>query len=95
LLHSDVTHPGGNMYTIRRYTAFCRDLDYYLRYSIYAMLGSDCFILDELVLNGLKETYNALSISITSIIQAMREMTAGLISIDAGEKMGVCLPHLL
>jgi allophycocyanin beta subunit len=57
---------------IRRYTAFIRDIDYYLRYSTYAMLGGDCFILDELLLNGLKETYNSLGISIASTIEAMR-----------------------
>lgn len=73
LLHSDVTYLGGNMYVIRRYTAFIRrDIDYYLRYFTYAMLGGDCFIFDELLLNGLKETYNSLGMSIASTIQAMR-----------------------
>src|ERR671933_19918 len=38
LLYSDITRPGGNMYTTRRYAACIRDLDYYLRYSTYAML---------------------------------------------------------
>jgi allophycocyanin beta subunit len=33
LLYSDITRPGGNMYTTRRYAACIRDLDYYLRYS--------------------------------------------------------------
>src|ERR687885_398698 len=56
LLYSDVTRPGGNMYTTRRYAACIRDLDYYLRYSTYAMLAGDPSILDERVLNGLKET---------------------------------------
>jgi allophycocyanin beta subunit len=31
LLYSDVTRPGGNMYTTRRYAACIRDLDYYNR----------------------------------------------------------------
>lgn len=31
LLYSDITRPGGNMYTTRRYAACIRDLDYYLR----------------------------------------------------------------
>ncbi|MEM9008262.1 MAG: allophycocyanin subunit beta, partial [Cyanobacteria bacterium P01_F01_bin.86] len=56
LLYSDITRPGGNMYTTRRYAACIRDLDYYLRYSTYAMLAGDPSILDERVLNGLKET---------------------------------------
>ena len=54
LLYSDITRPGGNMYTTRRYAACIRDLDYYLRYSTYAMLAGDPSILDERVLNGLK-----------------------------------------
>ena len=33
LLYSDITRPGGNMYTTRRYAACIRDLDYYLRYA--------------------------------------------------------------
>ena len=52
LLYSDITRPGGNMYTTRRYAACIRDLDYYLRYSTYAMLAGDTSILDERVLNG-------------------------------------------
>jgi allophycocyanin beta subunit len=46
LLYSDITRPGGNMYTTRRYAACIRDLDYYLRYSTYAMLAGDASILD-------------------------------------------------
>ena len=49
LLYSDITRPGGNMYTTRRYAACIRDLDYYLRYSTYAMLAGDTSILDERV----------------------------------------------
>ena len=56
LLYSDITRPGGNMYTTRRYAACIRDLDYYLRYATYAMLAGDTSILDERVLNGL-DTY--------------------------------------
>lgn len=93
MLHSDVTHPGGNMYTIRHYVACTRNLYYYLRYSTYTMLAGDFLILDELVLNALKKTYNSLSISIASTIQAMREVTAALISIYAGEEMSVFFLH--
>ncbi|MEN9238805.1 MAG: allophycocyanin subunit beta, partial [Thermostichus sp. DG_1_6_bins_120] len=52
LLYSDLTRPGGNMYTTRRYAACIRDMDYYLRYATYAMLAGDTSILDERVLNG-------------------------------------------
>ena len=76
LLYSDVTRPGGNMYTTRRYAACIRDLDYYLRYSTYAMLAGDPSILDERVLNGLKETYIALGVPSGSAVRAVQIMKA-------------------
>jgi allophycocyanin beta subunit len=97
LLYSDTTRPGGNMYTTRRYAACIRDLDYYLRYATYAMLAGDPSILDERVLNGLKETYNSLGVPITSTvqaIQAMKEVTAGLVGPDAGKEMGVYFDYI-
>ncbi len=97
LLYSDVTRPGGNMYTTRRYAACIRDLDYYLRYATYAMLAGDASILDERVLNGLKETYNSLGVPITSTvqaIQAIKEVTASLVGADAGKEMGVYLDYI-
>jgi allophycocyanin beta subunit len=97
LLYSDVTRPGGNMYTTRRYAACIRDLDYYLRYSTYAMLAGDASILDERVLNGLKETYNSLGVPIVSTvqaIQAMKEVTASLVGADAGKEMGVYFDYV-
>ena len=48
LLYSDITRPGGNMYTTRRYAACIRDLDYYLRYATYAMLAGDTALASEL-----------------------------------------------
>jgi allophycocyanin beta subunit len=92
MLYSDVTRPGGNMYTCRRYAACIRDLDYYVRYATYAMLAGDPSILDERVLNGLKETYNSLGVPISTTvqaIQAMKEVTASLVGADAGREMGV------
>jgi len=97
LLYSDVTRPGGNMYTTRRYAACIRDLDYYLRYATYAMLAGDPSILDERVLNGLKETYNSLGVPVGSTvqaIQAMKEVTAGLVGADAGAEMGVYFDYI-
>jgi len=97
LLTSDITRPGGNMYTTRRYAACIRDLDYYLRYSTYAMLAGDTSILDERVLNGLKETYNSLGVPIgatVQAIQAMKEVTAGLVGPDAGKEMGVYFDYI-
>jgi allophycocyanin beta subunit len=97
LLYSDVTRPGGNMYTTRRYAACIRDLDYYLRYATYAMLAGDPSILDERVLNGLKETYNSLGVPVSSTvqaIQAIKEVTASLVGADAGKEMGVYLDYI-
>ncbi|MDJ1181088.1 allophycocyanin subunit beta [Roseofilum sp. BLCC_M91] len=97
LLYSDVTRPGGNMYTTRRYAACIRDLDYYLRYATYAMLAGDPSILDERVLNGLKETYNSLGVPIGSTvqaIQAMKAVTASLVGEAAGKEMGVYFDYI-
>ena len=97
LLYSDVPRPGGNMYTTRRYAACIRDLDYYLRYATYAMLAGEPSILDERVLNGLKETYNSLGVPIASTvqaIQAIKEVTASLVGADAGKEMGVYLDYI-
>jgi len=97
LLYSDLTRPGGNMYTTRRYAACIRDMDYYLRYATYAMLAGDTSILDERVLNGLKETYNSLGVPIGSTvqaIQAMKEVTAALVGMDAGKEMGVYFDYI-
>lgn len=97
LLYTDTTRPGGNMYTTRRYAACIRDLDYFLRYATYAMLAGDPSILDERVLNGLKETYNSLGVPIGRTVeatQAMKEVTASLVGPDAGREMGVYFDYI-
>ncbi|MGB8700708.1 MAG: allophycocyanin subunit beta [Thermosynechococcaceae cyanobacterium] len=97
LLYTDTTRPGGNMYTCRRYAACIRDLDYFLRYATYAMLAGDASILDERVLNGLKETYNSLGVPITTTVQAvqaMKEVTTGLVGADAGKEMGTYFDYI-
>jgi allophycocyanin beta subunit len=97
LLYTDITRPGGNAYTTRRYAACIRDLDYYLRYATYALLAGDASILDERVLNGLKETYNSLGVPIgatVQTIQAIKEVTAGLVGSDAGKEVGVYLDYI-
>ena len=97
LLYSDITRPGGNMYTTRRYAACIRDLDYYLRYATYAMLAGDPSILDERVLNGLKETYNSLGVPVgatVQAIQAMKEVTSSLVGADAGKEMGTYFDYI-
>jgi phycobilisome core component len=39
-------------------------MDYYLRYATYAWVAGDTKVLDERVLDGLRETYNSLSVAI-------------------------------
>ena len=97
LLYTDSTRPGGNMYTTRRYAACIRDMDYYLRYATYAMLAGDPSILDERVLNGLKETYSSLGVpagTTVQAIQSMKEVTAGLVGDATGKEMGVYLDYI-
>ena len=60
----ELIRPGGNAYTTRRYAACLRDLDYYLRYATYAMVAGNTDVLDERVLQGLRETYNSLGVPI-------------------------------
>lgn len=60
----ELIRPGGNAYTTRRYAACLRDMDYYLRYATYALVAGNTDVLDERVLQGLRETYNSLSVPI-------------------------------
>lgn len=97
LLYTDITAPGGNMYTCRRYAACVRDLDYFLRYATYAMLAGDASILDERILNGLRETYNSLGVPIGGTIravQAMKEVVTSMLGSEPGREMGVYFDHI-
>ncbi|MBE9138368.1 allophycocyanin subunit beta [Nodosilinea sp. LEGE 07088] len=97
LLYTDITAPGGNMYTCRRYAACVRDMDYFLRYATYAMLAGDPSILDERVLNGLRETYNSLGVPVGATVravQAMKEVTTEMLGADAGKEMGLYFDHI-
>jgi allophycocyanin beta subunit len=97
LMYTDITAPGGNMYTCRRYAACIRDLDYFLRYATYAMLAGDVSILDERILNGLRETYNSLGVPISATIravQSMKEVTTDLVGADAGKEMGAFFDYI-
>ena len=97
LLYGDITCPGGNMYPTRRYAACLRDLNYFLRYATYAMLAADASILDERILNGLKDTYLSLGVPIEPTIQALqtiKDVVAQRVGTDAGQEMGVYLDHI-
>jgi phycobilisome core component len=68
----ELIRPGGNAYTTRRYAACLRDMDYYLRYASYALVAGDTDVLDERVLEGLRETYNSLAVPIGPPFTASR-----------------------
>ncbi|MFB2834645.1 allophycocyanin subunit beta [Floridanema evergladense] len=78
----ELIRPGGNAYTTRRYAACLRDMDYYLRYASYALVAGDTYVLDERVLQGLRETYNSLGVPIGPTvrgIQIMKDIVKGLV----------------
>ncbi|MEL6765232.1 MAG: allophycocyanin subunit beta, partial [Cyanobacteria bacterium J06607_6] len=98
LLYGDITLPGGNMYPTRRYAACLRDLTYFLRYATYAMLAADASILDERVLNGLKDTYSSLGVPVEETIQAvqaMKDVVTQRVGAEAGQEMNVYLDHIV
>ncbi len=70
----ELIRPGGNAYTTRRYAACLRDMDYYLRYATYAMIAADNNVLDERVLQGLRETYNSLGVPIGPTVVGIQIM---------------------
>lgn len=70
----ELIRPGGNAYTTRRYAACLRDMDYYLRYASYALVAGDTDVLDERVLEGLRETYNSLEVPIAPTVRGIQIM---------------------
>jgi phycobilisome core component len=70
----ELIRPSGNAYTTRRYAACLRDMDYYLRYATYALVAADTDVLDERVLEGLRETYNSLGVPIGPTVRGIQIM---------------------
>jgi phycobilisome core component len=68
----ELIRPSGNAYTTRRYAACFRDLDYYLRYATYALIAGNTNVLDERVLQGLRETYNSLGVPISPTVRGVQ-----------------------
>nr|QCI07825.1 Allogcyanin beta 18 subunit [Pleonosporium borreri] len=68
----ELLRPGGNSYTTRRYSACLRDIEYYLRYGSYALIAGNTDILDERVLDGLKDTYNSLNVPIGPTVRSIK-----------------------
>lgn len=86
----ELIRPGGYAYTTRRYAACLRDMDYYLRYASYALVAGDTDVLDERVLEGLRETYNSLGVPVGPTvrgIQIMRENVQAMVA-SAGYETG-------
>jgi phycobilisome core component len=79
----ELIRPGGNAYTTRRYAACLRDMDYYLRYASYALVAGSMDVLDERVLQGLRETYNSLEVPVGPTvrgIQIMKDVVKDLVA---------------
>jgi phycobilisome core component len=70
----ELIRPGGYAYTTRRYAACLRDMDYYLRYATYAIVAGDSDVLDERVLEGLREVYNSLNVPIGPTVRGIQIM---------------------
>jgi phycobilisome core component len=70
----ELLRPGGYAYTTRRYAACLRDMDYYLRYASYALVAGDTNVLDERVLQGLRETYNSLGVPVGPTVRGIQIM---------------------
>jgi phycobilisome core component len=70
----ELIRPGGNAYTTRRYAACLRDMDYYLRYATYALVAGNMDVLDERVLQGLRETYNSLGVPVGPTVRGIQIM---------------------
>lgn len=68
----ELLRPGGNSYTTRRYAACLRDIEYYLRYTSYAIIAGNTNILNERVLDGLRDTYNSLNVPLAPTIRSIQ-----------------------
>lgn len=87
----ELIQPGGNAYTTRRFAACLRDMDYYLRYATYALVAGNTDVLDERVLEGLRDTYNSLGVPIGPTvrgIQIMKEIVQAQVAAAGVEDNG-------
>nr|QCI05479.1 Allogcyanin beta 18 subunit [Crouania attenuata] len=68
----ELLRPGGNSYTTRKYAMCLRDIEYYLRYASYALIAGNTNILNERVIDGLKDTYNSLNVPISPTVRSIQ-----------------------
>jgi len=91
----ELLRPGGNSYTTRRYAACLRDIEYYLRYASYALVAGDNNILEERVLDGLKDTYNSLQVPIAPTVRAINCLKEVILeNLEASDKFLIEEPFL-
>jgi phycobilisome core component len=97
----ELIRPGGNAYTTRRYAACLRDMDYYLRYATYALVAGSTDVLDERVLQGLRETYNSLTVPIgptvvgIAILKDMVKQQVADAGIEPGDWLDQPFDHMI
>jgi phycocyanin beta chain len=88
-----LVNPGGNAYTNRRAAACLQDLEIILRYITYAMFTGDSSVLDDIALNGLRETYQALGTPGASVavgIMKMKDASIAIVNDPNGITRGDC-----
>lgn len=73
--------PGGAAYHCRNMAACLRDMEIFLRYVSYAFLAGDKNVLEDRVLNGLKETYIALGVPCQSVIIGVEKLKKSTITL--------------
>lgn len=85
----ELLRPGGNSYTTRRYAACLRDIEYYLRYCSYAIIAGNVDILNERVLDGLRETYNSLEVPIGPTVRSIELLRDIIIEATSNENLPI------
>nr|YP_009394926.1 allophycocyanin beta 18 subunit [Polysiphonia stricta]ARW63488.1 allophycocyanin beta 18 subunit [Polysiphonia stricta] len=85
----ELLRPGGNSYTTRRYATCLRDIDYYLRYTSYSIISGSTDILNERLLDGLRETYLSLSVPVGPIVRSIEILKKILINEMSNENINI------
>ncbi len=97
----ELIRPGGYAYTTRRYAACLRDMDYYLRYATYALVAGNTDVLDERVLQGLRETYNSLGVPIgptvygIGILKTLVQETVAEADVEVGDYLAQPFDYMI
>jgi phycoerythrin beta chain len=65
---------GGPCHPNRKMAACLRDCEIILRYVCYALMAGDASVLEDRCLKGLKDTFNALNVSMPAMVKAINLM---------------------